>query len=564
MKKQSFLYGSFILIASVLVVKLIGMLFKIPLANILGGTGMGYFSCAYAVFMPIYAVSVTGLPAAVSKMVAENMALKRYNNVKKIRRVAIWAFSAIGLICSLIIFIFAGPFTKDVIQNENAYPALLAIAPSVLLGAMISVYRGYYEGMRNMFPTAISQIIESVVKLFAGLGFSYGALLYTEKIYNETGIVLGVACKSLEQANQMALPYVAAAAIAGVTLSSAVSMIYLFIRYGVGGDSITKRMLALDTSTERKRTLLKSLLRIVVPIAIGSVITNLTTLIDLGTIIRCLKISIENFPAYYNDKFAYILSENTTLEMLPNFIYGSFTGLAITIFGLVPSFASMFGKGILPNLAFAWAVQNKRRVNKNIHSVMAVTGLISIPAGLGLSALARPVLNLLYSSRPDEIMAVDRSLVILGIGVIFLSLSIPVFAMLQAIGRADLPVKIMVIGVILKLIGNLSLIYIPEINVDGAAISTTICYIVICTMALISLKKISGVKFDITRLFIKPTFASILCAAAAYLSYNLLSTYISEKISVLASIAFGGVIYLTCLFLLNIVTIKQLKSLFSK
>lgn len=106
MKKQSFLFGSIILVISVIISKIIGLLFKIPLANILGGTGMGYFSCAYAIFMPVYAISVTGLPAAVSRMVAENMAFERYANVRKIRRVATITFSAVGLISAFVFNFF--------------------------------------------------------------------------------------------------------------------------------------------------------------------------------------------------------------------------------------------------------------------------------------------------------------------------------------------------------------------------------------------------------------------------------------------------------------------------
>lgn len=560
MKKQSFLYGSFILVGSVIITKIIGILFKIPLANMLGGTGMGYFGCAYAIFMPVYAISVTGLPAAVSRMVAENIAFERYANVKKIRRVALLGFAVVGVLASLIIVAFASPFTKYVVQNEKSLLAIYAIAPCILFGAVLSVYRGYFEGMRNMFPTAISQIIESIIKMVAGLGFAYATINYTKNQFEATGAVFGVACKSLHEANKVALPYIAAAAIAGITLSSAVALVYMVIRYRFFKDGITKKMIHADQTTDRRRVLLKELLRIVVPIALGSVITNLTSLIDLATIISTLKSTITNSPEFFSQQYGSILNENLTLSMLPNFIYGSFTGLAITVFTLVPSITNMFGKGILPNLAEAWSICDQKRVNSNIHSVIAVTGLIAIPSGIGISVLAKPILQFLYSSRADEIFVVDRSLAILGLGVIFLALSTPAFAMLQAIGRADLPVKIMLVGVLLKLAGNIVLMYIPEINIDGAAISTTLCYIIICVMSLRSLKKLTGVKFDILRLFVKPTFAALMCGGTAYLCYNFLNLSHGNKISVLISITAGGLIYVLCLFLSNVGEIDNLKS----
>ena len=564
MKKQGFLLGSFILITSVIITKLIGLAFKVPLANILGGTGMGYFSCAYAIFMPVYAVCVTGLPSAVSRMVAENMAFERYANVRKIRRLAILGFAFIGLISTALIIAFATPFTKHIVGNEDSLPSVIAIAPCILFGAVLSVYRGYFEGMRNMFPTAISQIIESMIKLICGLGFAYFALLYFNNSFEQTGKVLGIVCDNIEQAQHIALPYVAACAILGVTISSAIALLYMMIRFRFFGDGITKEMLKQDKDTDRRRVLLRQLMSIVIPIAIGSVVTNLTSLIDLGTIINLLKTSISENPEYYNANFSNILNENFTLEMLPNFIYGSFTGLAITVFNLVPSLTNMFGKGVLPNLAEAWATSDTERITKNVNSVIGVTCLIAIPSGIGISVLSKPILNLLYSSRPDEVLAVWHSMGILGIGVIFLALSVPAFAMLQAIGRADLPVKIMLFGVVIKLIGNIALMTNPKINVSGAAISTTLCYLFICIVSLRALKKLTNARFDIKALYVVPSFSAILCGATAYLVNDVLSNKISGKISVLTAIVAGGLIYLLSLYLLDAIGGKKFRTLLLK
>lgn len=564
MKKQGVMLGSFILITSVIITKIIGLLFKIPLANILGGTGMGYFSCAYAIFMPVYAVCVTGLPAAVSKMVAENMAFGRYANVRKIKRIAITGFAIIGALCSFIIFAFATPFTRHIVNNELSYPAVVAIAPCIFFGAVLSVYRGYYEGMRNMIPTAASQIVESTIKLICGLGFAYLSLVYFDESYNSTGKILGKVCSSADEARHAALPYVAAAAIAGVTVSTAVALIYMMIRYRLFGDGITKAMLKSDERTDRRRVLIKKLTLIVLPIALGSVVTNLTSLIDLATIINILKKSVNEAPEFYKAHYNNILTGTFTVDMLPNFIYGSFTGLAVTVFNLVPSITNMFGKGVLPNLAEAWTVHDEKRITKNVNSVIGVTCLIAIPAGIGLCVLAKPILNLLYSKRPDEIEVVWRSMQELGIGVIFLALSVPAFAMLQAIGRADLPVKIMGLGIVIKLLGNVILISNDELGVQGAAISTTLCYMFICIVSLRSLKKLTGAKFDVARLYIMPAFAAVLCGGTAYLSYDIISRSISDKISCIVAIICGGAVYILALYLMDMAGGKKLRSLFSK
>lgn len=564
MKKQSFMLGSIVLIGSVILTKIIGALFKIPLANILGGTGMGYFSSAYAIFLPVYAVSVTGLPTAVSRMVAENMANKRYANVKKIRRVAVIGFSAIGVLASIIIIVAALPFAKYVVNNEKSFPALIAMAPCVFFGAVMAVYRGYYEGLRNMTPTALSQVLEALVKLVCGLGFALLTMKYVQMRYSSGRTVFGHTYKLLLTAQKESLPYIAAAAILGVTTSSMVACLYLVIKYHICGDGITKHMIKEDTSTDRMRTLMKQLLLIVVPIALGSVVTNLTSLIDLATIIRTLKTTINDNKQYFINNFSQVLKDNITLEMLPNFIYGSFTGLALTIFNLVPSLTSMFGKGILPGLAEAWTVKDDKKVKKCVNSVIAVTGLVAIPAGMGLFALAEPVLRFLYSQRDAEIIVSAVSMKHLGIGVVFLSLSIPCFSMLQAIGRADLPVKIMGVGVIVKLIGNLVLIRIPQINVAGAGISTTLCYMVICVLSLLRLRRLTKVKYNLIDLFLKPAFGGGLCAFSAFLSYNYLQGKLPLRINLLIAISIGAGIYLVSLYLMNIIDKTKIKSLFFK
>ncbi|MDE6745915.1 MAG: oligosaccharide flippase family protein, partial [Oscillospiraceae bacterium] len=154
MKKQSFLESSAILILSAVVTKLMGAVFRIPLANMLGGEGMGYFSSAYGIFMTVYAVSVTGLPAAVAKLTAENSALERFANVRRVRSSALLFFSAAGLAFTLLMLAAAYPFCM-LTGGRETVPSVLAIAPSIFFGCVTSVYRGYYEGLRNMIPTAV-------------------------------------------------------------------------------------------------------------------------------------------------------------------------------------------------------------------------------------------------------------------------------------------------------------------------------------------------------------------------------------------------------------------------
>ena len=160
MKKQDFIKGSIILMLSAAIAKMLGALFKIPLTNMLGGVGMGYFSCAYSLFLPIYALTVTGLSSAVARLTAQSTALEMYENAKKVRKTALKLFFAAGLAGSIIIAVLARPFSVYVAKSPDAWISVTLIAPSVLFGCITAVERGYYEGLCNMYPTAFSQLAE--------------------------------------------------------------------------------------------------------------------------------------------------------------------------------------------------------------------------------------------------------------------------------------------------------------------------------------------------------------------------------------------------------------------
>ena len=177
MKKKSFIYNSAILIISAIIAKLIGAFFKIPLTNILGGNGMAYFSCAYSIFMPVYAISVTGLPIAVAKLVSEANAKNDYKKISEIKYTSLKLFLSAGLIFTIVVILISYPFCKFIANLTFAWPSVILIAPTILISCITSVYRGYYEGLHNMYPTAISQIVESITKIIFGLLFSYKSFI---------------------------------------------------------------------------------------------------------------------------------------------------------------------------------------------------------------------------------------------------------------------------------------------------------------------------------------------------------------------------------------------------
>lgn len=264
-KKQSFLHGALILTAAAVIVKIIGALFKIPLTIILGGEGSAHFYTAYDIFGPVSAIAVAGLPVAVSKLIAESAALGRYRDVKKTGKIALMLFCVTGGLGFLVTFLLAKPFAQSVGNPEGAY-AVMAISPAVLFLCLMSAYRGYFEGLRNMYPTALSQITEAVFKLIAGYGIAVLVINKGMTEFEKAGTVFGTACQTAEQAKAMVLPYGAAGAVLGVTVSTACGFCFLLLtRLKNGG--IAKKDLEASPCAKSGREIIKSLVKTAVRFA---------------------------------------------------------------------------------------------------------------------------------------------------------------------------------------------------------------------------------------------------------------------------------------------------------
>lgn len=555
MKKQNFIEGSLILIASAAAAKVMGAIFRIPLANMLGGTGMGYFSSAYGIFMTVYALSVTGLPVAAAKLTAEYTALGQNENSAAVKKTALKMFSLTGLAFTVLMLLFAYPLSLYVISSPQAVFSAAAIAPSIFFSCVTSVFRGCFEGKRNMYPTAVSQVIEAAGKLCAGLLLCRLVLENKEMLppLAETMRKLfpfeGITSMSDQE---FLLPLASAAAVLGVTLSTLAGTVFVAVR------SLAEKQPPFSPAAKTDPSIPSKLFATVLPVAAGSLITNLTSLIDLATIIRLLNRAVSRFPRYFQG----FLSEELTEAALPNFFFGSFTGLAVTVFNLIPSFTNMFGKSAIPSIAGAFAENNGEKVKRSVMNVIFTTGFIAVPSGIGISVLAPGILELLFPKRAAEAAICVLPLRFLGIGVIFLSVSSVLFSVLQAAGKSDVPVKIMLWGIALKLAANVILVAIPQLNVTGAAISTVLCYGLIFFLALKYTAKYTGISAaEVRKLLSKLIFCGSLCGGGAFLTSEMLSNRLSQPMAVLPAVLVGAVFYIISTHLTGILTKSTLKLL---
>lgn len=499
--------------------KILGALFKIPLTNVLGGVGMGYFSCAYSLFMPVYALTVTGISSAVARMTARSVAFGMYENARRVRRTAMMIFSAAGSCGSVLTFLLARPFSIYSVGGPEAAAAIAMIAPAVFFGCITAVERGYYEGLSNMYPTAFSQVTEGVVKVFAGLwlcGYvldNSGALLQR---FPEIGDIRALA---------------AAAGILGVTLSSLGAVLFMGIIRLFSHSKKDGEPLVMS-----RREISKELISAALPIGMSAVVTNLTALIDMWTVIGCI-----SYFGYGTDA-----PSGVSEAELPQFIYGSFAGIALTVFNLVPSVTNMLGKGTLTCITSAWESNDRSALKNGTMQALLTSAVIAVPAAFGIGVLSPEVLGVLFPRQPDEVMVCVNSLRLLMPGMVFLCISFPLFSMLQAIGKPSLPLKIMLLGTAVKLVGNLALI--PLIGVDGAALSTSLCYAVILVVSLAVYIKLSEVHIPAAP-FWGVFYAGVMCGGVAYLVSDVAERNGFGGASViLASAAAGGAVYTAAVY----------------
>ncbi len=534
-KQQSFQYGAVILLCSTVLVKIIGAIFKIPLSRLIGDLGFGYFDSAYQLFTPIYTLAMAGLPIAISRVVAERMQQAKYQDVRKSLKVTKKIFLITGLSGFILMLLLIYPFVHFTDATGKTVYSLFAIAPSLLFCCIMSAYRGYYEGLRNMYPTAASDVIESLGKLILGYGFAYIIM----KISGDVALA-------------------AAGAMLGIMVGGAASATFLTLRYKIKGDGITKEELLSAPEPQESKVIAKTIIMIAIPVVLASLANSVSSLVDVSMVKWQLTNMMGEFADDIRKMYDASIADYNSIQIankmpelindeIPTFLYG-IRGKAFTLYNLVPTITSVLGVSALPVLTSCWAKGNgdKSLVKRNIESTMKFTALISMPAGLGFLFLGSEIMGLMYNTVASvEIGGV--MLRIYGLAAIFAGLAIPMISMLQAIGKEKISLRNVAIGAALKVIVNFIFVGIPTINIKGAAIGTFVSYFFIFIANLLSLIKYTGVKPNIYKTILKPFIAALFCG----LSTVIINLSAMGKIGTVFEIAVAAVVYLAVLIALN-------------
>ncbi len=545
MTEKKYIKNTVILFVSMAITKIVGALFKIPLANLLGGTGMGYFSTAYGLYSPIFALTAAGIPTVMIRITARNAAVGNKQHALAVRKYALILFTMIGLLGSVAVAVFAKPFAEHIACSPQSTLAIVCISPAVMLCCAASVLRGYREGLSNVMPSAAASVAEAVSRAVFGLGISYSVIFYAKNAFQSGKSVFGEDVSTLEQAFNAALPYAAAGAILAVSISELcglLSMIVIERRYR-GGETLPPRC------TYRCSSICIQLLKETAPIAASALVMNCVSFVDLLTVTRTLAASAARQPEYFNSAFGNIYDSCGGLEGLPNFMYGSYTGIAMSLFMLIPSFAGMTEKTAAPEIAAAWERKDGEQLYDKITMQLRAGSLIACPACFGAAALAEPILMMLYKSRAAEVSVSLNSFIILCLGGIFMVLSSAVFGIFQSINKAHVPLFLMTGSVVIKLLLNPILISIPQLNISGAPLAGMTGYIFMTVCGSIMLNKVLPKKISVFSAVRKPLVCGIICGFSAFITHSLLENRIDPTVNVLFSTFAGAVIYVISLIL---------------
>lgn len=480
----------------------------------LGGEGMGYFYAAYDIYNMFAVLASAGLPVAVSRMISETLVSGNTDEAERIYKVSVRIFTIIGAVIAAVMFIGADRLAV-LIKNPNSGMSIRVLSVTAFCAFIMSALRGYFQGHSIMNYTATSQVIEALAKLI--LGFLLASVLLKTNLSYVGG---------------------SAGAIMGVSIGAVLSVIYL--RFNKKRYDRTLEKVGMPIRSDK--AILKELFRIAIPVSLGASVMSLVNLIDTAVIMRVLQ-----------DGLGYTY-ENA------NWLYGVF-GNAKKIFNFPSAFIVPFSVSILPVLTAAFTANDKEGIAKNMTTCFKYALMLALPAGVGITVLADPIMNIIYFNTPDEATAGAPLLAVFGIAVILYAVVSISGAVLQAFGQVNKPLIALCVGGVVKCVLNALLVGVEDINILGAPIATCACYVVMIALDLYFLRKhLVGCRAILTNL-IKTLVASLIMGAAAYFAYQPLSSVAGVRMGGLLAICAAVVVYAVLVIVMKIATVKELKSM---
>lgn len=503
-----------------LFVRLLGFFYRVPLTAIIGDEGNAFYASAYQVYITILNLSSVFMIAAISRLTSERIALKRYRDAHSLFKTAMIFSLCLGTVGSLLMFFGADAITRALQFREGTQYAIRAISPAIFIVAMLAVFRGYFQGMKTAFPTAISQVVEQVFNISFSLWLAF---LFFD------------AANASETVHFSAAGATAGTAIAALAALSVVAFIYLMV-----SKALKKR--ADDDPTEAqepRRQQLHAILRTGLPMVAGLTVFSAIGLLD---------ISMANNRLYASGAFA-----PSEIDVL----VGQFTGKFVLLTTLPIALSMALSAAVIPEITAAHVTGDTEGVREKTNLALRLAMILSFPAAVGLAVLADPILAMLFPLHPEG----GRLLRVGAASIVFLAIVHVATGVLQGVGRIKAPVMGVLAGVVVKIPLNWYLLAQPEINILGAVISTIACFAVAAVVNLFFLRRYTGFFPNITGTLLKPFFAAVGMGFVCYAAYNLLYLFAPNLIATLVTIGIAGFTYVALMVIMRGFGARELDAL---
>lgn len=529
-KKQSFMAGVLTLFFAQIVIKVLGLIYRLVITNIpyFGDAGNGLYSAGYQIYTLLLAIASIGVPSAISKLVSERIAVGKHREAHEIFKTALLLFGIIGFIGSSILFFGARYIATSMIGNPDVEGIMVALAPAVFFVAISAVIRGYFNGMYNMKVASNSQMLEQLFKSILTIGLVVA--VYFLAVVNPTDL-----SKTLGLSTETVTVAMATAANAASTIATAICCGYLLTYYQRSKKEIWKNINESNQvayKKERKISIMKKILAVSIPISLASIISAINRNIDTFTVINELKIALaSSFP---------------TMDLIKNEatrLYGILSGRVDTLIGLPTALNVAFATALVPAVSETMAKGDVKTAKRRITFSIRTTLLIALPCAIGMCVLAEPILNLLF----PNVYATEAPLLlqISSFTIIFTLMNQTVAGALQGLGKVMVPAISLGCGAIIKLILNLLLIRNPQIGIYGAAISSVAASLTAMIINLVVLRNKIKLDTNKTQLILKPILATAFMGAVAFLSQYYLTTYfIKGRMATVITILLAVIAYI--------------------
>lgn len=527
-KETNFLMQGTILGVAAIITKLIGLAYRIPLTNIMGAEGNGYYGVVFQVYSLALMLTSYSLPMAVSKLVSARVSTGQYKNAYRVFKGAMTFGLLSGGLVALIVYAGAGLISTNILKMDLSVYALRVIAPCILIVAVLGVLRGYFQGFGTMVPTALSQVAEQIVNAIVSVMGAYMLMKFGQTVAESSGD------------SSYGPAYAAAGGTLGTVIGALVAMLFLLVIFYGHKKRFNLQMKQDQTKkVEKPKYIYKILFLTIVPVILSATIYNISNLLDQAI-------------------FSNVMAAQGYTEKEYTSLLGMFNGQYDTITNIPLSLASALAASFMPSLVATIQTGNRKQIYNKLNMVSRFNMLIAIPCAAGLIALARPILDLLFYTQDNAIPAM--LLRIGAISVVFFCLSTVTNAALQGMDRMSKPVKNAAISLVIHIVALLIMLIVFKWNIYSIVLSKIIFAACICVLNAHDLREACGYVQERKQTFVIPAIASIIMGAIALVTHLLFELFVGDKIATIVAILVAVAVYAVVLVLLGGITEEELKS----